>query len=420
MQFRTYRAWFTVAVALSLVACGDDSTPSVADSGVMDSAVSMMDATPPDDTGTPPPPDTGTPPPPVDAGPPPPPPPAIEFGEAITADPNVWTYVPFEGSSCMNQTSFGIGVNLNPDSDNVVVYFQGGNLCFDFLSCIVVANPDGFSAATLNPSVNALNNGIFARDDAANPVADWNFVFVPYCSGDLHAGNIRDSYRGNDYLGYSNTTQFLGRIVPTFESSNKVLITGSSAGGFGAMANFGQAVDAWGSRGSAAKLYLLDDAGPPMTTTYMPACFQNNVRTTFGINSIPLFDDCPECTDTEGGGLVNVLPFWAERYPDLRMAMLSSTGDSVIRNFYSYGNSPMCNRPTNQPAEDYEAGLIEARDEILSGNDNFKYFLKRGEFHTFLGARFDSDRATVSGTTLSDFLSEFLNDDPSWDHVGPD
>ena len=407
------RSILLTALLLAL-ACGDDATNTPVDSGTtLDSATdggvatdasmdAAMDATRPM----------------RDSGPPPPPPPTIEYGDAMTAADGVWTFVDFPGTTCMDGSATGLGLNLSSTSDDVVIYFQGGNLCFDALSCIAVANPDGFTAAKLNPAVNALANGIFDRTDPDNPVADWNFVFVPYCSGDIHTGNQPSGYMGNANLGYGNTTQFLGRVVPTFSTATKVLVTGSSAGGFGAIANFHQAVSAFEAR-SSAKLYLLDDAGPPMSDTYLRPCFQQKIRDAFGLDSIPLMMECTNCSRPDGGGLGNMIPFLADAHPELRMAMLSTTGDSTIRQFYSYGYSHGCNLPVNMPEADYEAGLIEERDVMLAGRTNFKFFLQRETFHTFLGRRLESAPATVNGVTLAEWIRRLVEDDVSWDNLGP-
>jgi len=55
-----------------------------------------------------------------------------------------------------------------------------------------------------------------------NPVADWSYIYVPYCTGDVHGGNATGSVPGvtgtQDFAGYTNVTQYLARIVPTLRS----------------------------------------------------------------------------------------------------------------------------------------------------------------------------------------------------------
>ncbi|MBL1135963.1 MAG: hypothetical protein HND46_11645 [Chloroflexi bacterium] len=43
-----------------------------------------------------------------------------------------------------------------------------------------------------NPT--ALPGGIFDLENPENPFADYNMVFVPYCTGDVHIGNREATY----------------------------------------------------------------------------------------------------------------------------------------------------------------------------------------------------------------------------------
>src|SRR5262245_54405098 len=66
----------------------------------------------------------------------------------INVPPNEWTFVDFPDALCMDGSPTGIAVNPNPDSDDVVIFLQGGNACFNNASCLVVAHPDGYTADT--------------------------------------------------------------------------------------------------------------------------------------------------------------------------------------------------------------------------------------------------------------------------------
>ena len=53
--------------------------------------------------------------------------------------------------------------------------------------------------------------GVLDGDDADNPFADWNKVFVPYCSGDNFTGAAVDGtgFGGRTQVGYLNVRLFL-------------------------------------------------------------------------------------------------------------------------------------------------------------------------------------------------------------------
>jgi len=56
---------------------------------------------------------------------------------------------------------------------------------------------------------------------------------------------------------------------------------------------------------------------------------------------------------------------------------------------------------------------------MLAGRTNFKFFLQRETFHTFLGRRLESAPATVNGVTLAEWIRQLVEDDSTWDNVGP-
>ena len=84
---------------------------------------------------------------------------------------------------CRDGSSTGFGINPSNASKKLMIFLEGGGACFNAVTCLV--NPSAFSGNNYTGS----SAGIFNRADIANPVKDWNFVDVPYCTGDVHAGN---------------------------------------------------------------------------------------------------------------------------------------------------------------------------------------------------------------------------------------
>jgi hypothetical protein len=142
-------------------------------------------------------------------------------------------------------------------SKNLVVYFEGGGACWDSLTCTfpiadVPPQVPQFFYPALGPEVNpATYDGIFRFDNAANPVKDWDFVYIPYCTADVHTGSVTRLYHnvGNPAIplppvftikhrGFDNFMVVLDWIKAHVDSPQRVLVAGSSAGGYGASANF--------------------------------------------------------------------------------------------------------------------------------------------------------------------------------------
>src|SRR4029079_15086682 len=117
---------------------------------------------------------------------------AVNTGPPVTVDD--WTWIPFTDSKCRDGSPTGIGVRLHPGSNTLVIWLNGGGACFSGASCLV--NPRSFGLTDFQDTVRViasrkghLKQGIFERTSASNPVRDWNQVYIPYCTGDLHAGH---------------------------------------------------------------------------------------------------------------------------------------------------------------------------------------------------------------------------------------
>jgi hypothetical protein len=76
--------------------------------------------------------------------------------QAIQAPKEIWTWVPFADSMCADGSPSGVMVNLNPDSDKVMIHLQGGGACVDWESCQRTDPPD------------AINLHGFDRNDTAS------------------------------------------------------------------------------------------------------------------------------------------------------------------------------------------------------------------------------------------------------------
>lgn len=179
----------------------------------------------------------------------------------ITVPPSEWTWVEFPDSQCANGSSTGLGVNPGTDSD-VVIYLMGGGACWDAATCYLVKsawNVDlGYGVG--NFSGEAFRSiPLFDRRSTANPFRDASFVYVPYCTGDLHVGTTEQRYvttQTTKHVGAKNLDAFLNRLSPTFASSKRVFVIGTSAGGFGAQMNAWRFVAAFPS----SEVHVLADS----------------------------------------------------------------------------------------------------------------------------------------------------------------
>jgi hypothetical protein len=319
------------------------------------------------------------------------------LGAPISAPPRTWTWVDFPGAHCRDGSPTGIGVNWETGSDKLVIFLEGGGACFSPQSC--AGNPS---------SRGAMFGGPFDRG-AGNPFASYNWVYLPYCTGDCFGGN---NPNGNvpgvgrqQFVGYANLELFLDRVVPTFPNVKLVVLTGSSAGGMGTVYNASHIARRFGT----VPVVALDDSGPPMSADFMPACFPSLMRTLWGLDSTVLADcgtDCPNKDDF----LVDSTMHFA-RGPNHSVGILNSYDDATDISVFNQGGQT-CGAPVMATAA-FERGLLQLRTAGGGSANRFATFYVPSTNHVWLG----NYGATVNGTMLGAWVNDLVNG--VYDTVGP-
>jgi hypothetical protein len=335
--------------------------------------------------------------------------PPIEWhGEPLPlAEPGEWLWVDFpENTRCRSGEPTGIGVRY-ADSDDLLIYFQGGGACFHSLACLT--NPQTADAAEFYgawaPGLG--RSGIFNDDHPANPAADFNVVYVPYCSGDVFAGDREDvELEGLDpqqFVGYRNVTAFLDRVVPTFRGAPQVLIVGASAGGFGASFNAIRIARSF----PESQVTLVNDSAPLFSDDYVAPCLQQRWRDVWGLDdTIPA--GCDACFNPDGGGLSNLFDHISAALPKVNLGLISATRDATISIFYAFGVDA-CSGFGIFTGDQFQAGLYELRERVLAPNGWGSYFIPANT-HVWT-QNSDFYNTEVAGAPLTDWLADLMAGD---------
>ena len=315
-----------------------------------------------------------------------------------------WQWFEIAGTKCIDGSPAGFSVNYNPAATKIAIYLEGGGACFNQY-CESL-----FTRSANQPG----NGGIFDRNNAANPLKDWTWVYVPYCTGDVYGGQAETMVGGKlrHFYGYSNFTAFLERLVPSFDSDH-VLLTGASAGGFGAAVNFPQTQRAFGD----VPVTLIDDSGPPMSAEVFPPCLQKLWRTVWGLDKTLVAECGSACT---GDTFVEeTFTKMRTEFPTMTGGLFSSTGDQTIRTFAGYGWSGgynMCKDiPNAVTTQVYTQGLTKLRESV-AGSTGFGTFYITGSSHTIL--RSGNFYTTTAGNmTVAQWLGTTIAGTTA--HLGP-
>jgi hypothetical protein len=308
-----------------------------------------------------------------------------------------------------------------------MVYFEGGGACWDNLTCsspfaagLPAAAPQFYSPAVDPATDPAGFDGIF-KADPANPVADWSMVYIPYCTGDLHAGSATKRYRkfGNpnpavpsrfkiEHRGFDNFMVVLDWMKKNMDREPaQLLVTGSSAGGYGATANY-----PWLQRSyPGANTLMIADASQGVTT---PA-FDTGTpgRGSWNLQLAPwVFGDNPSAIS--GPELLRVA---SNALPGVKTAQFTTPLDAVQVGFYQlmkqrYGPGGTC----PDPAIDWYQMMSSTLQSYAASLPNFRHYVAAGDYHTILRTPLFYSESSA-GPSFSSWTASMLAGTPGWAHV---
>lgn len=331
-----------------------------------------------------------------------------------------WDWVPVQGSLCRNYTETGIAISAGSgeNKDKVLYFVEGGNACFNALTCQITAHPEGFGTPQFKAYADQYEHaGVLDRADPNNPFKDWTYVGIPYCSGDVFAGNAADvEIDGTKYVfqGYKNMGLFLDAAKAKLPDTKQVVFSGVSAGGFGTAFNFERVAAAF----DPMPVTVIDDSGPPMGPDYLVPCLQKKFDAIWNMSS-NLPADCADCKKADGSFIAPFMAHVLKKRENLRFGLISSQADGTISSFWSFGNSDCANDfPGVFGADKYQAGLVDLRDNVLASAPNARVFYVSGNAHVWLvpnssGARSVAD-VKAGEATLADWLTGAIDGGDKW------
>ena len=318
---------------------------------------------------------------------------------SITTTPGTWSWVGFANSECSDGSPTGIGVNLSSTSSDLLVYFEGGGACWSYLTCyqLLTATNGPYTSASFASESSHFGNSLLDPSATGSPFAGWNMVFVPYCTGDVHAGNNLATYTSGNitktyaHKGRANLEAYVARLAATFPHPSKLIVSGSSAGGFGALINFDYLATTWPN----ASAYLIDDSGPALEGSAIPTATLDAWFSSWSLGAVT----DPICGTGCRGDLSKAYSSLSTKYPHAHMSLLSSEQDQTIRTYFQL-----------TPAQ-FQTDLNAVATDRLDVTSNWKEFFASGQTHTML---LDPQDFTVNNVTLIRFITEQVSDSASW------
>lgn len=282
-----------------------------------------------------------------------------------------WTWQDIDGNVCRNGSKTGIAYHNGEDPSKTLVFFQGGGACYNLSTCLT--NLRSFSGSDFYKLLDRATGqelGILNIDEDKNPFGKWNIIYVPYCTGDVHIGDKIDpkgkgSVLAQEFKGYQNSKNILNSIDTLFPETQTITLAGISAGGYGVIGNYLQAVEIHPDK----VIHLVADSSPIYSFTYMDQCLHDLWVEKWGLD-LTFKDYCGAYCSGENpnlllGSLKKILSSLKGNF-----LLISSSHDKTIRYFNGFSYEK-CEGYSLQPADTFEKGLLEMRDLMLeTDNEN--------------------------------------------------
>lgn len=301
-----------------------------------------------------------------------------------------WTEYYFDpslhGAVCLTGEQFQVNVR-HGSSDEVLLYMQGGGACWDYVTCYVL----GTATTGANGAVEA---GALDIDNPDSPFKDYDIVYVPYCDGSVFTGDATVDYNGNEtyHHGLRNLSVAVDALKKEFPDPSRIIVAGSSAGGYGTFAGYGVTRVAF----PETPIQIFNDSGPGLQNLNASQDVLDRTVNWDFTKRIP-----PSCTacDVQYSYLLN----WAlDRDSKLRTALYSYQQDGVI-SFFIDLDGPQ-----------YQSLLLSVTDDVRAQDpERFQRFFPLGTNHTvLLSPEFYTQ--SIDGVSLLDWTNAFLADSDGW------
>ena len=286
--------------------------------------------------------------------------------------PPGWTKIKPAGETrCAHNTPYAYWVRPGT-TNNVFVYFQGGGGCYSAETCGLTGSYKDHVTDNDNPDYTI--GGVFNLEHPENPFRDYTMVFVPYCTGDVHAGNLVKTYTRSSgeifdihHRGVANAGTALNWIYANFEQPDSVFVAGCSAGSIGSMLHTPHIIQHYPN----TPVTQLGDSGGGLTS-FIPW----NIDADYDAGKtfpdwIPSMQDDVAQTFTLSDFTVAV----ANHYPNHVFSQYNAANDSTQRRYFVADGGA---------EEDFAAALQTSLNDIDKNSDNFRSYTAAGERHCVL------------------------------------
>eukprot|EP00924_Labyrinthula_sp_SR-Ha-C_P013826 augustus_masked-scaffold_5-processed-gene-14.15-mRNA-1 protein AED:1.00 eAED:1.00 QI:0/-1/0/0/-1/1/1/0/1398 len=325
----------------------------------------------------------------------------------------VWTEIQTgDDTVCSRGTPYSFFVRKGDDPSNVIIEFEGGGACWSETVC---SSSTGTFKETIEENrafFNDVNNNEdwpFGLKDPNGPYASFTYIFIPYCTGDLHWGDKSVQYTENLFIRHKGAVNagkainwFLDEVTPP----ERILTTGCSAGAYGSWLWTNYISE---ELGNETMIFQMADSGfGVISSDFLIDGFSNWGVSETGFFPVEIFDGPIDLSSLSLPDLYNRS---ATAYPDTKWGQFTSAYDWNQAFFFKVQVDETVAETRDLRSEDKEfwkANMTDLYQDVFQDSaENLYHLIIPGDFHcSIVGNRYFSNldgRGNKLFRTIHDF-----------------
>lgn len=308
---------------------------------------------------------------------------------------DVFDKIAIPDAVCGNGTQYNVYIRRgNPAK--VLMHFEGGGACWNRGTCFGKVR---FTALEDSPGIHKttyLGNHI-----GTNPFQEYTYVYMPYCTGDMHGGKHVATYGKNKrvhHVGRQNVTKALAYVEKTQEQlvsrADDLMLYGESAGALGVMFNLDQVAAI--SKPNANKTAFIDSPG---------LHFNDNIWDRFSPEYLKDIDEGLAANSMARNGKSGILAPQLKNLcmanPEWKIGVSQSSMDFVMSAVFG----------KISPMRHYlrVMGKRGLNRSLKDPNDNCSSWIPDTTKHMFSVTKSGWQKKTWNGTRNSEYTTELMN-----------
>ncbi|KAL3673367.1 hypothetical protein V7S43_001083 [Phytophthora oleae] len=322
---------------------------------------------------------------------------------------------------------FQVFPNTNHDKSKLLLFFQGGGGCTDNNTCAFGLECSLAENALFTTVATVRGAGVIDRFMVDNMFKDWNVVFVPYCTGDVHVGNRilppfesgLEQQLGNPQClgknfsmhlnGYNNSKSALDWALQNFPDVENLVVGGASAGSLGAQFLSARIADMWDVDAKGTQFSVMADSYVGVLPESRPV---PGLVDYFGgcENGLTFSTEIAAICSTKNASIIELVEALLRDKPEAKWFFINSKGDEVQRYYYALVDEGFQGYPfpNLMSEEDLYRNMSTILNAYHTVSPRVTTFFVDGDHHVFLMDKNFTSYRSDEGLLLGDVINEWM------------